>query len=90
MDFELFAANPHLRQILGLIYKDILDFHMEAVKYFRKSCELPFIILFLPHHLLLLSVSLLTPFVSLEETVRSNMDRLRQENNPPRFKSEGA
>jgi hypothetical protein len=47
VDFELFAANPHLKQILGMIYKDILDFHMEAVRYFRKSCEsLHMIILF--------------------------------------------
>lgn len=44
MDFELFAANPHLRQVLGMIYKDILDFHMEAVRYFRKSCEFLLII----------------------------------------------
>ncbi|CAH0046236.1 unnamed protein product [Clonostachys solani] len=37
-DFEIFASNTHMMEILGLIYTDILEFHREALRFFRKSC----------------------------------------------------
>jgi hypothetical protein len=33
----LFLGNAHVRRALGFIYEDILNFHKEALRYFRKS-----------------------------------------------------
>lgn len=33
----LFVNNAHVRRALGFIYEDILNFHKEALRYFRKS-----------------------------------------------------
>lgn len=37
-DFELMASNAHMKDILGMIYADILKFHREALRHFRKPC----------------------------------------------------
>ncbi|EOO02494.1 putative nacht domain protein [Phaeoacremonium minimum UCRPA7] len=31
------VSNPYMRTVLALMYKDILEFHRVALKYFRKS-----------------------------------------------------
>ncbi|CAI6332799.1 unnamed protein product [Periconia digitata] len=33
----LFVGNTHVQRALGFIYEDILNFHKEALRYFRKS-----------------------------------------------------
>lgn len=37
-DFLLFDSHPHLRQLLVMIFTDILEFHREALRHFRKPC----------------------------------------------------
>ena len=36
----LFHGNPHMQEALSHIYKDILEFHREALRYFRTSSRL--------------------------------------------------
>jgi hypothetical protein len=33
---ELFVSSPHMGTILAMIYQDILEFHREALKYFKQ------------------------------------------------------
>ncbi|KAI2464722.1 hypothetical protein F4781DRAFT_411946 [Annulohypoxylon bovei var. microspora] len=33
---ELFSSNAHMKSMLVLIYRDILEFHREAIKYFKQ------------------------------------------------------
>lgn len=34
---QLFYESPHMRTILVLIYQDLLEFHKEALRYFRSK-----------------------------------------------------
>lgn len=36
----LFQSNPHMQVALSCIYEDILEFHKEALRYFRGSSRL--------------------------------------------------
>jgi hypothetical protein len=38
---QLFATSAHMGTILAMIYQDILEFHREALKYFkqRSNCH---------------------------------------------------
>ncbi|KAH0563508.1 hypothetical protein GP486_001929 [Trichoglossum hirsutum] len=33
---QIFATSPHMGTILAMIYQDILEFHREALKYFKQ------------------------------------------------------
>jgi hypothetical protein len=35
----LFAENPHMQLALAHIFEDILEFHKEALRYFRQRSE---------------------------------------------------
>jgi hypothetical protein len=36
---NLFAKNPHMELALAHIFEDILEFHKEALRYFRQRSE---------------------------------------------------
>lgn len=36
---KLFSHNEHIKDVLVLFFRDILDFYLIALKFFRKSCE---------------------------------------------------
>ena len=35
---QLFAQNEPIRRVLGLFFRDILDFHSTALKFFKLKC----------------------------------------------------
>lgn len=36
---KLFVQNPAMQRVLGLLYKDILEFHRRALVVFKRRCE---------------------------------------------------
>ncbi len=36
---SMFEAKPHMRRVLGMIYVDILEFHSQALSYFRQKSK---------------------------------------------------
>lgn len=36
---ELFSHNEHIKDVLVLFFRDILDFYLIVMKFFRKTCE---------------------------------------------------
>lgn len=37
-DYEQFSSNDHMKEVLGMMYIDILEFHREALRYFKLKC----------------------------------------------------
>lgn len=36
---DLFDANPYMRHVLQLNFEDLLEFHSEALKFFRRTSK---------------------------------------------------